>query len=160
MMMSHPIRVSQFVVSFLLYVLASFIIFMTSSFSSLSWLFGIFLLLPFYLLCGAGVASLQLTKRGHRVKFNPYLIGPIALFQALMVLFSPASCYGWSQGKACYSLIQAYLGGENLQTLGPGPAHWELIESLFPPVVFLYMVALVAFLALVRIQPPDSHSHR
>jgi hypothetical protein len=71
-----------------------------------------------------------------------------------MVLSSPGSCYGWSQGQLCYSLVQTLfvdtVSHEDIRTLATQVPHWSIVESAFPVMIGLYILAMALFLGLLR----------
>ncbi|NMF60272.1 hypothetical protein [Pseudanabaena yagii] len=91
-------------------------------------------------------------KRNARVRYYRAFIPLIFVLQAAKLLSSPASCYGWSQGNSCYSLLQLLLDPANLKTLSNPPPHWLTIESIFPIALILYMISVGAFLLTIRVQ--------
>lgn len=151
--MLQEISLKKFTLLFVIYTIASMIVYLTSSFSALSWLIGIFILLPIYFICVVCIVVVTLNNRNSRIKYYGISIVPILILQTVVILTSPASCYGWSQGKSCYSLIQSLLGKENLRSFADVP-HWQMAEDIFPIALLLYLGSLVVLLATIRIQHP------
>ncbi len=150
--MSSAIAFKHFTLYFIIYIVVSLVVYLMTSISSLGWIIAFFTLLPFYSLCGASILSINLKNRNATVKFYKFLLLPIFIFQLTKILSSPASCYGWSQGKSCYSFIQALLSNENLNSFSENIAHWEIVESVFPVALVLYIISTAAFLISMRIQ--------
>ena len=71
--------------------------------------------------------------------------------QLLIVLTNPASCYGWKQGQACYSFIQAHLTTDSLTTFQNPTPHWSIVEFMFPIAVLLYIISVAIALKKIRI---------
>jgi len=72
------------------------------------------------------------------------------IFQLLIILTSPASCYGWKQGSPCYSFIQSHL-----IDVSDNPPHW-MIEYVFPIAVFMYIITIWFFLGKIRVERQQS----
>lgn len=149
--MSKAIALKQFTRYFCIYIVASLFVYLITSFSSPAWLLAIFIFLPFYSLCVASIISTNLKNRHATVRYNKYLLGCILLFQSVKILASPASCYGWNQGRSCYSFIQEILSNENLNDFANKTPHWDIVEASFPIAVVLYLITIVLFLATLRI---------
>lgn len=97
----------KFVISYFLYVLLSFLFCISVSFTIAAWIIYFVVLAPFYLICLIYVISIAVNKRHSRVRLHKPSFLLLLSVQGMVVLASPASCYGWKQGQACYSLIQA-----------------------------------------------------
>lgn len=150
--MSKEISFRWFCVFVCFYVVVSFIVYLTTSFSSLAWIIAFFSLLPFYGVCIIWAIIAVIKKRNARVRYYRAFIPLILILQSAKILSSPASCYGWSGGNSCYSLLQLLLDPANLRTLSNTPPHWLTIESIFPVALILYMISFGAFLLTIRVQ--------
>lgn len=150
--MSPSIRIGTFTTICLGYLLASLAIYALSAFTIAAWLFYIPILLPFYLLCLAHVISLGVKHRHKSMRYPKIGLYPIALFQILTIFSSPASCYGFKQGNACYSFIQSMFTHGSLASLENTLPHWSFVDSLFPVALFLYIIAVGVFLALIQVE--------
>ncbi|PZV10658.1 MAG: hypothetical protein DCF20_20990 [Pseudanabaena sp.] len=150
--MSKEISFRQFCVFVCFYAIGSLIVYLTTSFSSLAWIVAFFSLIPFYGVCVIWVLIAAIKKRNAKVRYYKAFIPLILIIQAAKILSSPASCYGWSQGNSCYSLLQLLLDPANLKTLSNTPPHWLAIESMFPVALILYMISVAAFLLSLRFQ--------
>ncbi len=150
--MSKAIGFRKFTLFVIFYLFASLTVYLAISFSSPTWIIAFFTLLPFYGICLISISWVTLKNRNAKVKYFKVLLLPILVLQILKILFSPASCYGWNQGKSCYSLIQSIFSTEDLRTFSSTPPHWEIVESLFPIVLVLYIISLATFLLLIQIQ--------
>jgi len=150
--MSQEISFRQFCVFVCFYAIASLIVYLTTSFTSLAWIVAFFTLLPFYGVCVIWMIVAAIKKRNARVRYYKAFIPLILIIQAAKILSSPASCYGWSQGNSCYSLLQLLLDPADLKTLSNTPPHWLTIESIFPVALILYMISVAAFLLTIRVQ--------
>ena len=150
------IQLTEFVSIYLAYVVVSFLVCLIIANTIAAWIFYFLLLAPAYLLCIAYVISIAVTKRHHTIRFHTLSVLPVLGFQGLMILTSPASCYGWKQGRACYSLLQSLYVGlftkQNLQTMTPNVPRWSQIDSAFPIILGLYVLALILFLATLRFE--------
>jgi len=154
--MSKAIALKQFTRYFCIYTVASLFVYLLTSFTSPAGIIVVFVLLPFYSLCVASIVSTNLKNRHATVRYNKYLLGCILLFQTVKILASPASCYGWNQGRSCYSFIQDLLSTENLRDFANKTPHWDIVETSFPIAVVLYLIAIVLFLATLRIYKVDA----
>lgn len=151
------LNVKEFAIKYLLYLVLSFVIYLTTSFTIAAWLLYIGVLAPFYLLCTVYVISLATTKRHAIVRFNrPNLLLLLGI-QGLMVLASPASCYGWKQGQRCYSLLQTWFvhifTDETLNSFTHTVPRWDLMEPAFLALMGGYIIAMIVFLAQLRFDP-------
>lgn len=147
---SHRISATAFLTLVMLYALGSLGLHLGTAFTSLAWLIYIPSLIPLYLLTSLIALGIVAQKTAHppkQVRYYPGLILPVALGQLLTILSSPASCYGWSQGKTCYSFLQAHLSDANLQTLDDTPAHWTQVEDLFLWALLGYAIAWLVLVA-------------
>lgn len=150
--MSQAIRVRKFITFFVLYTLASLVVELGTSFTIAAWLVYLFILLPFYLLSIAYIISIALKPYQKRLRYRKIILFSVAIFQVFLIFTSPASCYGFKQGNACYSFIQARLTNVDLTSFQNNPPHWSLVESMFPYAVLLYMFSLIVFLGTIRIE--------
>jgi hypothetical protein len=119
-----------------------------------AWLVYIFILLPFYLLWIIYLIGISIENSKNQkvtIRYRKFWLYSIVAFQILTILSSPANCYGWKQGKACYSLIQALL-----TNVEDNPTHW-IIESMFPVFFFLYLGSIVVLLVRIRIEKQQSN---
>lgn len=149
--MSKAISLNKFTIYFCIYTVASLFVYLLTSFSSPAGLIAIFILLPFYSLCVASIVSTNWKNRHAKVRYNQYLLGCALLLQGLKILTSPASCYGWNQGRSCYSFIQDLLSNENLRDFANKTPHWDMVEATFPIALILYLAALAVLLSTIRI---------
>ncbi|MFN8750352.1 MAG: hypothetical protein ACK5ZE_22455 [Pseudanabaena sp.] len=150
--MSKEISFRRFCVFVCFYAIVSLIVYLTTSFSALAWIIAFFSLIPFYGVCVIWMLIAAIKKRNAKVRYYKAFIPLILIIQAAKILSSPASCYGWSQGKSCYSLLQFMLDPADLKTLSNTPPHWLTIESIFPVALILYMISVGAFLLTIRVQ--------
>ncbi len=151
--MSKEISFRWFCVFVCFYAIVSLIVYLTTSFlSSVAGIVAIFVLLPFYGVFVIWLLATTIKKRNAKVRYYKAFIPLILILQAAKILSSPASCYGWSQGNSCYSLLQLLLDPANLKTLANTPPHWLTIESIFPVALILYMISIVSFLLTIRVQ--------
>ena len=114
----------------------------------------LFVLVPFYIICILYLLNFSLKHRQEKLKYQRLPLYLSAIFQLLIILTSPASCYGWKQGQACYSFIQARLTEDSLTNFQNTPPHWSIVEFMFPVAVFLYIISVVAALKKIRIEKP------
>jgi hypothetical protein len=150
--MSDPIPLEDFTLYFILYAIISLLVYLGTAFTGLAFLIYLLTLAPFYCLCCIVLICFNLHRsRSSRklIRYRVLLLVPIIIFQCLVILTSPASCYGWSQGSACYSFIQAH--SEHLFGKISSVPHWQ-IESLFPWVLLIYITSILIFLVMIRIE--------
>lgn len=153
--MSRAINLWKFTAFFVLYAVTSVILHFGIAYTILAWLFYLFLLLPFYLLCLVYLVGISIEHWKHHkttIRYRKLLLYPVVIFQVMTILFSPASCYGWKQGNACYSFIQALL--VNVET---NPPHWKIIDSMFPGALLVYVISLGIFLGMMGIEKQQSN---
>jgi hypothetical protein len=134
------INVVKFTVLFSLYTVSSIAIALAASFTSAAWIAYMATLLPLYLVCNLYCLSICLENRHAKVRFKTSVGYAMILCQLLFVITSPADCYMWSQGRSCYSFIQAYLDRTRLD-----PPHWA-VELIFPIALLLYIILMIKLL--------------
>ena len=142
------ITVQRFIIFYLLYLTISLVVSASSSFTGAAWIIYFFSLLPLDLICALYCLNLYINHRHQKIdlKLSSWYSIPIAQF--LFVLTSPAECYRWHQGRACYSFIQALIE----PTLAD-PPHWIFAELIFPFSLFLYCVLILAFMKKLKLTP-------
>jgi hypothetical protein len=145
--MLKAIAINKLTAIFIVYAGLSLIIHLWLAFTSMAWIIYIFTLAPFYGFCSLWLVSIILnrsTTQSKVIKYRVWLLLPIGMLQALVILCSPASCYGWSQGASCYSFIQMH--ADKLFVVGEmsDRPHWQ-IESMFIPALFIYMLSIIYF---------------
>lgn len=150
--MSKAISVGNFTALFTVYVIVSLAVYFTASFTIPAWLTYFFSLVPFYLICILYLLNFNLRHYQELLRYRRLPLLLSIVFQLLIILTSPTSCYGWTQGKACYSFIQTYLTTTNLATLQNTPPPWGIVDSMFLPALILYVISVVAFLKMIRIE--------
>ena len=150
--MSQAISVGNFTALFTVYVIVSLAVYFTASFTIPAWLIYVFFLVPFYLICILYLFNFNLRhyQKSLRCKRLPLFLSLV--FQLLIILTSPTSCYGWKQGKACYSFIQTHLTTTNLATLQNTPPPWWIVDSMFVPALILHVTSVAIFLKTIRIE--------
>ena len=150
--METAVPIGKFTAFFILYTLMSGVAHLSAAFTGAAWLVYFFTLLPFYAACILYVLSYYSKNRLSKLRLKRLPLSLGLLFQILTILVSPASCYGWHQGNSCYTLAQTYLGGQSLVGfMGDhnGPAHWSLIEGMFPVALIAYLIAVGVFLKTI-----------
>jgi lysylphosphatidylglycerol synthetase-like protein (DUF2156 family) len=130
---------------FILYILTSIIISFTVAFTSAAWIVYAFTILPFYLICVLYCLS-SCMNRDTKFTFKSRSWFAILICQLLFILTSSADCYLWSQGRACYSLVQTYLDRTKLD-----PPHWTVVEAIFPIALLSYIILMINALRKTRI---------
>ncbi len=143
--MSQVISIRKFILFFTLYVLISLSAYLITANTIAAWIIYLFILVPFYIICIFYLISLSLKYRQKMLIYQQLPLYLSITFQLLMILTSPASCYGFKQGQACYSFIQTHLAGNTTQ-------HWSIIENMFPVTSFLYIISVMAFLKMIQIE--------
>jgi hypothetical protein len=141
------VDVRKFTAGFFLYALVSFVVFLMAAFTGSAGLAYLFIILPFYIICLLYCLSLGLKDRRGTIKVSRRSWCRSLICQCLVVLTSPADCYGWHQGRACYSFLQTHLqtslGSPGFQS---DPPHWGVVEGTFPIAVLLYILSIAASL--------------
>jgi hypothetical protein len=99
----------KFAIGWILYMLASLAIFFGAAFTSAAWIVYGLVLIPVYCCCLLYCLSLSVQHPRSNIGFRKSAWYAIIGTQVSIVLTSPADCYGWHQGRACYSFIQTYL---------------------------------------------------
>ncbi|HBB32039.1 MAG TPA: hypothetical protein DDZ80_06345 [Cyanobacteria bacterium UBA8803] len=151
--MSAAININKFSQFFILYAFVSLVVYFVTGFTILAGLVYLFILSPFYLLCIAHVVSLAQKHSPSLIRYRKFLIYLIALFQILVICFSPSNCYGVKQGVACSSFIQSLLGNYILNNFENGSSLGGTSEFIFPVALVFYGISVVAFLGMLRIEP-------
>jgi len=143
--MSQVFSIRKFTLFFALYVLASLAVYLIASNTIAAWIIYLFILVPFYIVCILYLIALSLNNRQRMLRYRRLPLYLSIIFQSLMILTSPASCYGFKQGQACYSFMQTHLDGNTTQ-------HWSIVENMFPVTSFLYIISVVVFLKMIHIE--------
>jgi hypothetical protein len=146
-MMLKAIAINKLTAIFIVYAGLSLIIHLWSAFTSMAWIIYIFTLAPFYGFCSLWLVSIIVDRSKPQpklIRYRVWLLLPIVMLQALVILCSPASCYGWHQGASCYSFLQMH--ADKLFMVGAisDRPHWQ-IESMFVPALFIYMLSIIYF---------------
>ncbi len=144
--MLQAVFIRKFTIFFTLYALVSLVVYFISSFTIPAWLVYLFVLLPFYTVCILFLISFNLKHPQKSLRFRRFPFYLSVIFQILIIFTSPASCYGWKQGSACYSFIQS-----QLIDISNNPPHW-MIENLFPISVFMHIITICIFLGKIRVE--------
>ncbi len=141
------IAIPKFIVFYLSYIIVSLVVAASIAFTGAAWIIYFFSLLPLYLICTLYCLVLYVNHRRKKVNFKLTYWSSIPISQFLFILTSPAECYGWHQGRACYSFIQAQFDRTLLD-----PPHWSIIEIIFPASLFLYCVLILVFMRTAKIE--------
>lgn len=150
--MSQAVSIWKFTTFFALYALASLAAYFTTSFTIPAWLIYLFILSPFYIVCILYLISFSLKHRQEMLRYRRLPLYLSVISQFLIILTSPASCYGWNQGKACYSFIQTHLTKNSLTSFQNTPPHWSMVELMLLIALLLHVISVVAFLKMIRIE--------
>ena len=153
--MAQAISVGNFTALFTGYVIVSLAVYFTASFTIPAWLIYFFLLVPFYLICILYLMNFNLRHYQESLRYKRLPLFLSLVFQLLIILTSPTSCYGWKQGKACYSFIQTHLTTTNLSTFQTTPPPWWIVDSMLFPALILHVISVAIFLKRIRIEPPQ-----
>jgi len=97
--MSQVVSICNFTTFFALYALASLAGYFITSNTIPAWLAYLFILLPFYIVCIIYLIILSLKHRQEMLRYQQLPLYLNFVFQFLIILTSPTSCYGWKQGK-------------------------------------------------------------
>jgi hypothetical protein len=139
------IRTRKFTIFFIFYCLLSLVISCGVAFTELAWLVYTFTIVPFYFCCILYCTNFTVKYRHQAVIISHPSLYLILINQILMVVTSPANCYGWHQGQNCHSFLQVHL--EN--TLYQNPAFWEAINRMFFAFLFLHIVSMMVYLSKI-----------
>lgn len=148
------ISVIKFTAITILYIFASLAIAISASFTSAAWIIYAFTILPLYLILALYCLNLCLNNRRKKIQIKISFLYFIPICQLLFIITSPAECYFWYQGRACYSFIQAILTNTRLD-----PPHWVAIELIFPVSLLLYVLLTIVAFKSARIES-DTHFTR
>jgi hypothetical protein len=150
--MAQAISVGNFTTLFTVYVIVSLAVYFTASFSIAAWLIYAFFLVPLYLICILYLFNFNLRHYQKLLRYRRLPLFLSLVFQLLIILTSPTSCYGWKQGQACYSFIQTHLTTTNLATFQNTSPPWWLVDSMFIPALILYVISVGIFLKTLQIE--------
>ncbi len=153
--MSQAISVGNFTSLFTGYVIVSLAVYFTASFTIPAWLIYSFFLVPFYLICILYLMNFNLKYYQQSLRYKRLPLFLSLFFQLLIILTSPTSCYGWNQGKACYSFIQTHLATESLATFRTTPPPWWIVDLMLFPALILHVISVAIFLRRIRIEKPQ-----
>jgi Flp pilus assembly protein TadB len=107
--MLQAISIWKFTQLFSLYALASLATYFAVAFTIPAALAYSFIIAPFYLACILYLINFTLKQRQKKIRYQSLPLWLSIISQFLIIFTSPASCYGWKQGEACYSFIQTHL---------------------------------------------------
>jgi hypothetical protein len=146
--------VPQFAILFSLYVVVSTVLCFGVANTIGAAIFYLPLVVPLYGLSLVMMLVLGITKRRHAIRFSRSLVYCVLGLQALMVLSSPANCFGMKQGDPCYSFVQLWFvrlfTTETVETMHLTVLHWTWIEQSFPVFVLLYVGTFITLLIRLR----------
>jgi hypothetical protein len=149
-MLTTPLK--KFTNIFATYAVTSLIIHFVVANTEPAWMIYFFTLVPCYILCYRKLSNLSTdrAKPGLKIiRYPVYPLIPIFILQALVILASPANCFGWHQGNDCYSLAQSYTE-HALEGMSTRP-HW-FVGSLFFPLILIYIYSITYFWMRSRIE--------
>jgi hypothetical protein len=149
--MVNELRFTRFFILYVLvYIFASLAIFLTASaFAEYSALAYLFFLLPFYLACIVYCFSIVLEYPRKTITLPRSLFYSSLVCQILTVLTSPADCYFWHQGRACYSFLQVHFNNVGFPNY---PEHWSIVEAPFPIFLLLYIISIATSLGMLKVE--------
>ena len=150
--MSQAISVGNFAALFTGYVIVSLAVYFTASFTIAAWLIYVFSLVPFYFICILYLMNFNVKHCQETLRYGRLPLFLSLVFQLLIILTSPTSCYGWKQGQACYSFIQTHLTTTNLATFQTTSPPWWIVDSMFVPALILHVISVGTFLKMIRIE--------
>jgi len=153
--MSQAISVRNFTALFTGYVIVSLAVYFTASFTIPAWLIYFFFLVLFYLICILYLFNFNLKHYQESLRYRRLSLFLSLVFQLLIILASPINCYGWNQGKACYSFIQTHSTTDNLATFQTTPLPWWIVDSMLFPALILHVTSVEIFLKMIRIEKPQ-----
>ena len=83
------------------------------------------------------------------IPFRPWIWVIILPVQLAIIAVSPGNCYGWTQGKLCYSNIQLWV--EHLpRDSSLNVPHWGIGDGAFVGMLLIIIHAVLLFFALRR----------
>jgi hypothetical protein len=150
--MSRAISATKFTLAFCGYALLSLLGFYSSAFTSPAWLAYSFILAPIYLVSVLSLVNLCLQHRHETLRYKRLWVYLSVSLQVIILLTSPASCYGWHQGAACYSFIQMHSIAQSLASMQPDVPHWSFVEAMFPIALLFHVGFVLAFLKTIKIE--------
>lgn len=94
------------------------------------------------------------------IPFRPWIWAMILPVQLAIMAISPSNCYGWKQGKVCYSNIQLWV--EHLpRDATLNVPYWVIGDGTFVGILLIMIYAALLFFALrcesVRINEKPIH---
>lgn len=152
--MSQAISIWKFAIFFTIYFLTSLAVYFTTAFTTPAWLTYSFILVPLYITCLLYLIKLGLKHRQKTLQYQRLPLYLSVISQLLIILTSPASCYGWHQGKLCYSFLQLHLTEDSLTNFQDTPPHWTIVEFMFAIALLLHVISVVATFKKIRIEKP------
>ena len=147
---SQSIRFWKFSLTFVIYCLASIILYGTAAFTINAWIVYAFTVTAVYFL-GLIYLIILMIQRVQFIRYRKSIAYLMLTFKLLTILSSPASCQGSKQGEACYSFIQSTLTDVSTQ-----PTHW-IVDHVFPWAVLVYVIATFTLLYTLRFETSASH---
>lgn len=136
------------------YLLISLIVLFATSFTTLGWIIHGLILLPIFLIVLVVWWLIAGQTRASRVRIRSWTWAIVLLLQVATILVSPGNCYGWSQGKSCYSNLQILMN--QAPATGPGKmAPWTSIGSHVHTVALAYAGSVVLAVASTSIRSPE-----
>lgn len=150
--MSQAVSIWKFTIVFTIYTLTSLAVYFTTAFTIPAWLTYSFIFVPLYITCLLYLINLGLKHRQKMLRYQRLPLYLSVFFQLLIILTSPASCYGWHQGKLCYSFLQLHLTEDSLTNFQDTPPHWMIVEFMFAIALFLHVISVVATLKKLRVE--------
>lgn len=138
-----PIAIVKFGWAVTVYLVLSFILFLTTSFTMMGWIIYLFLLLPIYSIILLGLCFFVWRNRSKSIQVKCWIWQIVLVLQLATIIVSPGNCYGFTQGDRCYSHLQILAGGAPNQGFSATPIpHWKIVEDSFLGVTVAYGVAL------------------
>jgi hypothetical protein len=135
------------------YLVLSLIILLATSFTTLGWIIHGLILLPIFSIVLVVWWLIASQTRTSRVRVRWWTWALVLLLQVATILVSPGNCYGWSQGKGCYSNLQILMG--RAPRTGPAEASpWKPIASHVHSVALAYAACVVLAVSSTSIRGP------
>lgn len=132
------IRLRKFVLLLIVYGLVGSVVFLNAASTSPGWIIYFIFLGPFYLVWVLYGLKLLPQHPQATILLKLGKVLPSLLGQGLVILTSPANCYGWHQGSNCVSFWHTYLSQSQ--------DYWFLNQGLFLIYLLVYIVLVSIFL--------------
>lgn len=132
------------------YLFVSLVLLFATSFTTLGWIIHGLILLPIFSIVVIVWWWIAGQNPAGRVRVRYWIWAIVLVLQVATILVSPGNCYGWNQGKSCYSNLQIVMGRAPATGPGTTPA-WKPLASNVHTVALAYAVSVVVAVASTSI---------